>query len=1521
MSSTIDQLNFKVILDDKSFNTKVQKDIELAKKLNVQLTQLLAVKAKVAGMSAADAASAKRASDVAAKEAINKAKVAAATATAAKAQARLNIENERYNQLLNRQSVGSAGMFKRIQGALIGGTAVMAATRLLREMVSITGEFEMQKTTLRAILQDIQGADKIFERIKGLAIVSPFNFKQLITYTKQLSAYSLPIEQLYDTTKMLADLSAGLGVGMDRLVLAYGQVRSAAFLRGQEVRQFTEAGIPILHELAKLFEEVEGRMITAGEVFDKISARQVPFEMVDRVLKSMTEEGGKFYKMQEVQAETLKGKIAKLTDAYHIMFSEIGERGEGIMKRTVDNLRYMMYFYEDTGRKIMELVAVYGIYKATLISVEILTKTFTLANHRLLNSLVKIGARLVSNPYALLAAAVAGLGYAIYKAATAETAFERAQRRVNDAVDKFNASIGIEESKLRMLFRRLESAEVGTKKYNEAKSEVLRNYDSYLDAMDKENLSAGNLTEVYKKLTDTIREASAERAYMEGERDLAEDYHKIYRTALDNLQIALDAGGDKVKASAAELGAYVRGTLDFEDLSEDAKRSMAYIRDYIIKREISFQYFYPKPPSISNSIVMDIESIRKMVDDAEKTYEQALESLRDKVGAHYTVLQSTSSNTERQLSETALKIQAIFKKFGIESQQKAFGLWADESFDRTKYLEDLRKSYAEIGDKIRDAGDASDSILPGLKQQKQIIEEIARVMQIDLVLKKEGGSGKSQAQKDLEEQIWMIEDVKKAYEKLSEYLDGQTLSDTLSAIFTDLDDKDLLAKFDFREKIIKLALELAKFDKEASTKVLASLATDKADEVAKQLQIFEKYKEAMADWESKDFAISGEGILLDIEMAVMAMNNAYADADKRGKQMLKDLAKVDTDNAIAVKAIREQYGDEIWQRYVEGGENAIKLLTDAEKNAAKVIAQDKITSLADGFVKEVLERNNLDLTDWYDKSLGQIDFILNKLNELQKGSDWEVILQSDDLQAKLEESGLSVDALITKIRQLFAGKYEMVVVEKAKKLESTIKNITSAVADLGGMLSDLGDTMGSDWLRGFGAALQEIQKITDALVENESLMRGFVKMSKDASGDLSVAKDAVKGMETIGKAAEDMKDVANSADMITMIIKIALIKIERIVNKIKEFVETQERLRQQAIDYKHALDEIARGHYDTIFGVDNLGLLAENWRIATEAAERYNDVLKKTQDADALKSANRIERKTAKALKKIEKRSKLFFNRSIYLDDGTLDMKYISTYFDDLTKFVGYGKKRALQRFIDMYDEMEETSEAYKDSIKQIFSTISSDIADNVIDSFLATGDALFDLEMGFQSLGRTIVESMVQSYIINDILKRFEEPLNDLMQSYKAGTLSYETFMENMGGLFDQMKDALVVGEDTITSMLTAAKEAGVLMGDDGGAKTLGNEIKGVTEDTAQLLASYLNAIRADVAANRVNVAGMSADLKLMLSLIPQAPTLTDYLNNIQANTYNSAENSRQILERLNSVIGSHDNGGQGINVNVAMS
>ena len=224
--------------------------------------------------------------------------------------------------------------------------SIFAAGRLVRELITVSGEFEMQRVSLQAILKDLDGANKIFDQIKQLAVKSPFQFKDLISYTKQLSAFSIPMGELYDTTKMLSDVSAGLGVGMDRLVLAYGQIRAASVLRGQEVRQLTEAGIPVIEELRKKFEELGETGITAADVFDKISARLVPFSMIKEMFEDMTSAGGKFYKMQEIQAETLKGKVSNLKDAYQIMFSEIGEKGDKVLKGAVDLTRSAIDNYE-----------------------------------------------------------------------------------------------------------------------------------------------------------------------------------------------------------------------------------------------------------------------------------------------------------------------------------------------------------------------------------------------------------------------------------------------------------------------------------------------------------------------------------------------------------------------------------------------------------------------------------------------------------------------------------------------------------------------------------------------------------------------------------------------------------------------------------------------------------------------------------------------------------------------------------------------------------------------------------------------------------------------------------------------------------------------------------------------------------------------------------------------------------------------------------------------------------------------
>ena len=172
----------------------------------------------------------------------------------------------------------------------------------------------MQQRSLEAILQNKTKADEIFNKTVALAVQSPFQIKDLISYTKQLAAYRIESDKLYETTKMLADVSAGLGVDMQRLILAYGQVKAAAYLRGTEVRQFTEAGINLYGELQAYFKEVKGEAYTTAQIVDMISKRKVTFEDIEQIFKRLTDQGGLFYNMQKIQVETLQGKIGNQKD-------------------------------------------------------------------------------------------------------------------------------------------------------------------------------------------------------------------------------------------------------------------------------------------------------------------------------------------------------------------------------------------------------------------------------------------------------------------------------------------------------------------------------------------------------------------------------------------------------------------------------------------------------------------------------------------------------------------------------------------------------------------------------------------------------------------------------------------------------------------------------------------------------------------------------------------------------------------------------------------------------------------------------------------------------------------------------------------------------------------------------------------------------------------------------------------------------------------------------------------------------
>lgn len=245
--------------------------------------------------------------------------------------------------------------------------SVSQITGYMKQLVEVRGEFELQQKSLQVLLQSKDQADKLWQQTVQLAVQSPFRVSELVSYTRQLAAYRIETGKLFDTTKRLADVSAGLGVDMSRLILAYGQVRAANYLRGTELRQFTEAGIPMLDELAKRFSIMENKAVSAGDVFERISKRMVSFKDVEAVFRSMTDAGGTFYKMQEEQSTTLKGMISNLHDSIDLMLNDIGKANDGVMKGAVNTVKYIVEHWEMMVEVLKMVVLSYGAYRIAIL--------------------------------------------------------------------------------------------------------------------------------------------------------------------------------------------------------------------------------------------------------------------------------------------------------------------------------------------------------------------------------------------------------------------------------------------------------------------------------------------------------------------------------------------------------------------------------------------------------------------------------------------------------------------------------------------------------------------------------------------------------------------------------------------------------------------------------------------------------------------------------------------------------------------------------------------------------------------------------------------------------------------------------------------------------------------------------------------------------------------------------------------------------------------------------------------------
>jgi tape measure domain-containing protein len=344
---------------------------------------------------------------------------------------------------IEQSGLGIEDLFNRMTKAAAAFGAGFTAKKLITNIARVRGEFQQLEVAFKTMLGSEDKANALMQQLVKTAATTPFDLQGVANGAKQLLAYGENVENINDDLIRLGNIAAGLSQPLGDIVYLYGTTMTQGRLYTQDLNQFTGRGIPMIRELAKQFGVAE------NEVKSLVEAGKVGFPEVQKVIMSLTNEGGMFYNLMREQSKTITGQISNIEDAISTMFNEIGKANEGIINDALSGVSYLVENYEKVGQILLEIVGTYGVYRTALMATSALQAiqasgitalTAKEAVHYGWLVLTKkaqdaLNLSMLKNPYVLAAAAITGLVYGAYKLATAESEIERAIRETNDSLE------------------------------------------------------------------------------------------------------------------------------------------------------------------------------------------------------------------------------------------------------------------------------------------------------------------------------------------------------------------------------------------------------------------------------------------------------------------------------------------------------------------------------------------------------------------------------------------------------------------------------------------------------------------------------------------------------------------------------------------------------------------------------------------------------------------------------------------------------------------------------------------------------------------------------------------------------------------------------------------------------------------------------------------------------------------------------------------------------------------------------
>lgn len=596
-----------------------------------------------------------------------------------------------------------------------------------KKVISVRGEMQQLEIAFSTMLGSAEKANALMAQLTETAAKTPFDMNSIANGAKQLLAYGTASEDVNDTLVRLGNIASGLSLPLNDLVYLYGTTQTQGRLFTQDVRQFMGRGIPLVDELSKALGK------TTDEINAMVTAGEIGFDDVRKVIENMTNEGGQFYQLMEKQSASLTGQVSNLGDSIDTMFNEIGKSLQEPLSDGISMVNTLVENYKTLGRVIGTLVSIYGGYNVALRIYNGLQKEGAIRNaiasFLRLQRAVKQATTLQAafnavcsvNPYVLLATAIVGVVGAIAMFGNQNAIAERKQQAVNDVLDE--------------AAQKAEAAKNAITEYTNALSENAEQWKRIAAYENLQGLVKGTVAE--KNLPSLEDWGRMDAPTKEGWVDylntivevqkLSEEYKKIKGNGVgsDNEAIAqLNGISERQQELWAEYAKRQeqRGRA-VEQATETVVKNKAYYEDLKKKLTSEFENLETNDltASLKKSYSDRIAQIQKMIDlydleaDKKKKDAEAQKELNTALKEYQDILDAFAKNEMGTFE--AQRFEAYKSYDTTEGKLDEYAKkGVDVSKGRTDNLANLQSTLAKIDEAEREAiADLNDQLTQGTR--------------------------------------------------------------------------------------------------------------------------------------------------------------------------------------------------------------------------------------------------------------------------------------------------------------------------------------------------------------------------------------------------------------------------------------------------------------------------------------------------------------------------------------------------------------------------------------------------------------------------------------------------------------------------------------------------------------------------------------------------------------------------------------------------------------------------------------